>query len=93
MVDFGVRLRALRTTNNMTQTQLAKRIGVSKSMVSAYETSMRLPSYDVLIKIAYTLKVTTDYLLGVDKRDKLNIPSITEEQKQSIYAMIRTFKD
>ena len=52
MVDFGDKLKQLRTLKGLSQEQLAKRMSITKSMVSAYENSVRLPSYDVLIKIA-----------------------------------------
>ena len=93
MVDFGERVKNLRTRNNLTQAQLAERLGVSKSMVSSYETSIRLPSFDVLIKIAYVFKVTTDYLLGIDKRSVLNMPELTEKQKQAVYNIIEAFNE
>ena len=93
MVDFGERVKNLRTRNNLTQAQLAERLGVSKSMVSSYETSIRLPSFDVLIKIAYVFKVTTDYLLGIDKRSVLNMPELTGKQKQAVYNIIEAFNE
>lgn len=91
MVDFGGRLKLLRLSKKLTQEQLSERIGVTKSMISAYETSMRLPSFDVLIKFAYEFKVTTDYLLGVDKRTDLEIPSLTDKQKKAIINMLDAF--
>ena len=52
MVDFGKRLRALRISKGWTQSQLSARLGVTKSVISAYETALRYPSYDILIRIA-----------------------------------------
>ncbi|PLT80265.1 helix-turn-helix domain-containing protein, partial [Mediterraneibacter gnavus] len=72
MVDFGITLKTLRTQNNYTQVQLAQKLGLTKSVISAYETGLRLPSYDVLINIAKIFKVSTDYLLGMDVYDLLN---------------------
>ena len=51
MVDFGNRLKTLRLRENYTQAQLAERLGLTKSVVSAYETGLRMPSYDILISI------------------------------------------
>ena len=45
MVDFGITLKTLRTQNNYTQVQLAQKLGLTKSVISAYETGLRLPSY------------------------------------------------
>ena len=49
MIEFGNTLKALRIQNNMTQAQLAQQLGLTKSVISAYETGLRMPSYDVLI--------------------------------------------
>ncbi len=93
MVDLGEKVRFLRKKSNLTQSQLAEIIGVTKSMVSSYETSIRLPSYDVLIKLAYTFKVTTDYLLGIDKRDTIDMLGLSEKQKQALYNLIEVFME
>ena len=62
MVDFGNILKTLRLRENMTQAQLAQKLGLTKSVISAYETGLRLPSYDILIHIAKIYNVSTDYL-------------------------------
>ena len=48
MVDFSLRLKQLRLDKHMTQAQVAERIGVTASMVSSYETDIRLPSFEVM---------------------------------------------
>ena len=64
-MNFGEKLKMLRTGQNLTQQQLATRLGVAKSVVSYYESGDRFPSYDVLIKIAHIFNVSTDYLLDI----------------------------
>lgn len=63
MVEFSQRLKQLRKDKHLTQAQVAKRIGVTASMVSSYETDIRLPSYEVMVRIADVFGVTVDYLL------------------------------
>lgn len=53
MVDFGNTLKSLRLRKKYTQSQLAQKLGLTKSVISAYETGLRLPSYDVLINIIH----------------------------------------
>lgn len=93
MVDFGSRIKFLREKSDLTQAQLATRLGITKSMVSAYETSMRLPSLNTLIKISYVFKVSTDYLLGIENKYDLNISTLTEKEKQAVYNLIDAFKE
>lgn len=79
LVDFGSRLKGLRTQAGLTQLQLAQRMGITKSVVSFYELQERTPSPDVLIKLAGIFRVSTDYLLGLDKRETIDISGISKE--------------
>lgn len=79
MVDFGKRLKELRLQAGLTQKQLADQIGVTKSVVSYYELQERYPSPDVLIKLAGIFHVTSDYLLGMDNQQMLDISDLDEE--------------
>lgn len=79
ILNFGMRLKSLRNSQNLTQQQLANQLGVAKSIVSYYESGDRFPSYDVLVKIAYIFHVTTDYLLGVERSRMLNVSDLSED--------------
>ena len=78
MLEFKTRLKELRKQKSLTQEQLAKRLWVTKSIVSAYELGTRFPSLDVLIKLAYTFNVSTDYLLGINKKRSLDVSDLSE---------------
>ena len=60
---FGDNLRILRKKKSMTQQELGSQVGLSKAVVSKYETGMGYPTFDVLLLIAEFFGVTTDYLL------------------------------
>ncbi|MDE6758881.1 MAG: helix-turn-helix domain-containing protein [Clostridia bacterium] len=49
----------------LSQSQLATMLGVSQNTVSNWECDIRKPDFDMLMKIAETLDVSTDYLLGL----------------------------
>ena len=88
MVDFSQRLKHLRKAKHFTQGQVADRIGVTASMVSSYETDIRLPSYEVLIKIARLFGVTVDYLLCLEDKRFLDISGLTDEEASVICDMV-----
>lgn len=92
MVDFGYTLKTLRTQNNLTQAQLSQKLGITKSVISAYETGLRMPSYDILIMIAKTFKVTTDYLLGLEPKQEIDLSGLTEEEKTALLNLIKAMK-
>lgn len=81
LVDFGNKLKSLRTSKHLSQEKLAQRLGITKSMVSAYETSMRMPSYEVLIRIARFFNVSIDYLLGIKENESISVTGLTDKQK------------
>ena len=92
MLDFGKRIKQLRKQKQLTQEQLAKRLWVTKSIISAYESGSRFPSLDILINLAYTLNVSTDYLLGVNKRQLLDVSDLTDNQIEILRKLIFEFK-
>lgn len=69
-------LKSLRKQSNMSQAELAKLLGISRSAVSNYENGIRRPNQDMLIKFARFFNVSTDYILGhsnpADKSNKIN---------------------
>lgn len=81
MVDFGTRLKSLRTQMGLTQKQLAERLGVTKSVVSYYELQERYPSPEILVKLARIFHVSTDYLLGVEISQYIDISDLEDEDK------------
>lgn len=64
MINFGERLRFLRTRKGLSQLEFAKQIKISKSSVNMYERGEREPSFEVLETIADYFNVDLDYLLG-----------------------------
>lgn len=92
MVDFSLRLKQLRLDKHMTQAQVAERIGVTASMVSSYETDIRLPSFEVMIRIADLFGVTVDYLLCREDKRFLDISSLSDEEAAVVCSMIEILK-
>ena len=58
------RLKALREARKLTMQELADKLGVSKSMISYYEKGKKTPSVKTIDKMADTLNVSVDYLIG-----------------------------
>lgn len=92
MVDFENTLKTLRLKNNMTQAQLAQKLGLTKSVISAYETGLRLPSYDILIHIAKIYHVSTDYLLGLERKQEIDLSGLSEEEIDALLNLIKAMK-
>lgn len=93
MVDFSQRLKQLRKDKHLTQAQVAERIGVTASMVSSYETDIRLPSYEVMLRIADVFGVSVDYLLGRQEKRSLDISELSEEEASVVCDMVNILKN
>ncbi len=65
-IKFAIRIKELRKAENISQTQLAKLIGVAQSNISDWENNISRPEYEKLVKIAQIFDVSVDYLLGVE---------------------------
>lgn len=91
-VDFGQRLKELRVQAGMTQLQLAQRMGVTKSVVSFYELQERTPSPDILVKLSGIFKVSTDYLLGLDPRETIDISGLSREDIAIMRALAESLR-
>ena len=58
------RIKELRETNGLTQSELARKLSVTRSTVNAWELGINKPCIDKLSDIADLFQVTTDFLIG-----------------------------
>ena len=65
MNKFSIRLKKELEINKISQTELANKLGVSKSIISQYCSGKKEPTLDTLILICNTLNESSDYLLGI----------------------------
>lgn len=93
LVNFGNRLKTPRIKKKLTQQQLADLLGLTKSVISAYENGLRYPAYDVLIKISRIFKVSTDFLLGVEIKREIDTSGLTDEQVEALIVLIDTIRN
>ena len=91
--DFGYRLRQLRESKNLSQTQVAKRLGLSKTTISGYENNIKTPSLNVLTKLAVFYGVSADYILGLESRKMLPIDGLTASQEEIMKDLLAEFQE
>lgn len=79
MVDCSQKLKMLREARHLTQLQVAEWVGVSKAMISAYETAIKTPSVEVLIRLARIYSVSVDYLICVESPVGLDVTGLDDD--------------
>ena len=92
MVEFGAKLKKLRKEKNLTQKQLASLIGVQNSVISFYEVGERVPSPEIIIKLATALHVSSDYLLGIEKNESVDVSGLDEHDKMLVRSLVDTLR-
>ena len=70
MVDIARAIRVGRAKKNISQHELARRIGISPPAVSLWESGQKTPSGDTLIKVALELDIIEDLFPGYKKTNK-----------------------
>lgn len=95
-MTIGEHIMLLRKQKGFSQAALGKEIGTSGDIIGRYERNIMTPSIDVIVKIADTLGVSIDYLVGktnleLDKNTIKrieDISSLSDENKSFLFRMI-----
>lgn len=66
---LGKNIRRIRTAQNMTQSALAEKVGVSVQMISQIECGTKVPRVPKLVRIAQALQCSTDEILSEEEHD------------------------
>lgn len=82
-MTFGKILYDLRTSRNVTQSELADYLKISKSLISMYERNQRKPSFEILEGIADFFNVDMNTLYGISKSSS---PSLNKKDYKTIAA-------
>lgn len=103
-MGFGKKLAAIRKEKGISQTELAKRVGIHSNVLGRYEREEARPFVETAVSLANALEVSLDYLLGGSdiEMDTATVKRIEEmgklpkEAKHQIFmvidALIRDFK-
>lgn len=73
------RIKVLRETRGWTQAELARRMSITRNGVNSWEQGLSMPSPACLVDLAKLFSVSTDYLLGVERLETVNVTGLNEE--------------
>ena len=92
-MKFSERLKDLRKQAELTQVDVAGKLGISQQAYASWERGTKKPTQENLVKIAQVLNVSVDYLVGnseerIDELDniellfRMNSKGLTDEEKE-----------
>lgn len=86
-------IRALRLAKGITQAQLADRLGVTKQSVSNWENDNIQPSAEMVIRLAEVFSVSTDYLLGLGDKERLDVTGLSREKVAHLRLLVEDLRE
>jgi len=95
-MEFGERLIIIRKEKKMSQSELAKKVGIHANVLGRYERGEARPFVEMAVKLAQALNVSADYLLGNTDMDldtntlrRLEeIDKLSEQNKNQVFQVI-----
>ena len=97
MAVLANRVKLLRQSKKMSQSQLADRLGVKKQTVSNWENDNIMPSVEMVVKVADYFNVSTDYLLGRDEAARdgakvMDMIGLSDEQFELVRKLVEQLR-
>ena len=89
---FGATISKLRKHHGMTQSALAKQLGITRSSVNAWELGISVPSTQYIVELAHIFNISTDYLLGVESTSTVNVSGLDDKDIELINSIILHLK-
>lgn len=87
------RIKFLREQKQITQSELAKQLGITRSSVNAWEMGISVPSTQYIVELANIFNVSTDYLLDVETSSTVSVSGLSEADVQLVCALIQHLKN
>ena len=91
VINIADKIRYLRDKVGMTQSDLAKRLGISRSAVNSWEMSLSTPSLANIMEMKEIFHVSVDYLLSLENRLTVDITDLSNEERELVIRLISCF--
>lgn len=85
------KIKELREQAGYSQSQLAKKLDVTRSSVNAWEMGLSAPTTQYIVALSKLFHVSTDYILGMEPEQTLSLRGYTEEEIALILNLLRYF--
>ena len=87
------KIKSLRERMGMTQSDLARQMGLTRSSVNAWEMGLSVPSTQYIVELAKTFEVSTDYLLGMEGTATISVEGLSESNVALVSELLRNLRD
>lgn len=88
---IGARIFRLREQRGMSQSDLARRLHLSRASIQSWECGTNCPSTDNLISLAKIFHVSTDYLLQIDASKTVSLDNYSNDEQLIVFRLLQYF--
>lgn len=86
------KIKLLREKSGMTQAELARKLGVTRSGVNAWEMGITTPSTQYVVELSMLFKVSTDFLLDMPLGITVSVDGLSDREIASIIEIVNCYK-
>ena len=86
------KIKLLREKSGMTQAELARKLGVTRSGVNAWEMGITTPSTQYVVELSMLFKVSTDFLLDMPLGVTVSVDGLSDREIASIIEIVDCYK-
>lgn len=87
------RIKLLRESNGLTQSELAKQLGLTRSSINAWEMGLSIPSTQYIVELSKLFNVSSDFILGIESKAVISVEGLSNKQVVAIKQIVDCFKE
>ena len=81
-------IKRLRKNMGLSQAMLARKLGVTRTSVNAWEMELSSPTAIYLVEMARLFHTTTDDILGLSQEEQISLRGMNDQEKRLIYDLV-----
>ena len=81
-------IKRLRENAGLSQSALARKLGVTRASVNAWEMELSAPTAQYLVALAQLFHTTTDDILGLESEEQIVLRDMNEQEKRLVYDLV-----
>ena len=91
LVQIPARIKELRENCRLSQADIAHRLGISRTSVSAWEMGSVCPNAAYLVELSKLFCVPVDFILGIESNMTVKLDSLSNDEREIIFSLMRLF--